>query len=234
MLSACFSIYFLSVFYQLYRSVNPVRPVSNAGDVEARRIADFLRVALTDPLLKRRYRIILHQTHRAAAEARSGHAGADHAVLRPGQLGQRIKLPARHIVVVAQRNMRFIHQTAEPRQILLFQRLHRLQRAVVLKDGMPGALAFQLLRDMTGQPAVLLIRKRAESRQIRPDLAQLIQRVLALGPADIVRAGSQTMRLIGVGNDDACIRQINPAVPVVQRLTVQQDRAVLFPMPTAN
>ena len=93
---------------------------------------------------------------------------------------------------------------------------------------MAGTLALERLGDMPGQLVEFFIGQLAQGIEFRLYFLQLIECMLALGTAYIIGAGSQAVRLIRIGDDDAGILECNLAVTIVQRVAVEQDGAVLF------
>lgn len=134
-----------------------MRAVRDAGHDKARCIADLLRVLLADVLLEGFDCVVLDEADRGAAEARARHARTDDAILLPCDLSERIEFLARHFVVVAQREVRLVHQAAELLHIVVLESLDSVERAVVLVDSMACAVALEDFLDVAGNLVELIV-----------------------------------------------------------------------------
>ena len=119
----------------------PTAPTPAPGEqvkivgVEPGRRAVGLRHALLEAVDRAR----LDQADGAAAEAAAGHARAEDAGDRRGDVDHHVDLAAADLEVVAHADVRFGHQPPDEREIAGLERVGGAHRAVVLGDDVAAA-----------------------------------------------------------------------------------------------
>src|SRR5690554_6129045 len=137
--------------YMEIRLFKATCPVAHIGNVKLRLQAGPLFIGgthLGDETINSSF---LNNAHGTTAKTGTGHSGTHYAIDAPGLLDQSIQLGPGHLVIVAQRNMRGVHQLPKLRQIVLFQSLHSIEYTLVFGNNVTGPAQQNLLRQLAVQ-----------------------------------------------------------------------------------
>ena len=190
-------------------------------------MSDFLFVSLSDALDKCVDRVVLYDADRASAETAACDTGTDHTRDLPCKIHKDIDLFTGNFIVVAQGNMRLVHQFPELCDISFFQGSYRVDRPLVLVYGM--FRAFQLYR-ILDQSFVCL-------KFIRCQIAQCFdvqfclecgQRIRTLLAPVIVSGIYKAVFHLAVCDNDLCIVKDDGSILIFHCICVKEDGIVFL------
>ena len=163
-----------------------------------------------------------HQCHGAAAEARTGHAHAEHTGHGNRRIMQEIQFAAGDVVIMPQADVGSVHEFAENGKVSLLQTVHTLQHALILRDHVPA-----FCRDVCGQiifEAVELfhgnVTKRRDPGQVA--LKQLEAPLTGVSPV-VVRGTGQGARHARVEDQQPVVLKRHGHMLVFQAAAVQKQ-----------
>ena len=176
-------------------------------------LGDFLAECLDEPL------VALDQVDRASAKASAGHAASQHPLLTPRGLGHHVQLVATHLVVIAQADVRRVHELAKAGDVPCLQGLDRVKHALVLGDHVPTSLADD------GRELLLASLECLDAYVAQGADAEDLRALLALLAPGIVLRVDQPAPLLGVADDQAVALGDGNQL-VFQTPTVDEQRVV--------